>query len=365
MTGRLHKALPWLAVALLAAAVVAAGLAGSGRRDGPPLDPRSTAPDGTKGLVELLRALGAEVEVGSGPPTAATDTVLLLEDTLDEPAGDELLAWVRQGGVLVVADPSSTLTDLRPGAYVSSFGIVPVRPGCDYPLAAGVRQVRLSGDQLFEVPPGAVGCFRQDGAAWLVAQDLEQGHLVRVGGPGFLVNSRLGEADNAVLAANLLAPRRGSRVLVLLPPPPGGGDRSLFSLIAPQVWLALLQLALAFLALALWRGRRLGQPVLEPQPVQIPGSEIVLAVGNLLHRARSPGQAGTVLAEDLRRTLAERLGLPASVPVERLADAAAERTGVPRERLLSVLGGTPRSEAELATYAQTIESIRREVVSVR
>src|SRR6266581_6954843 len=76
--------------------------------------------------------------------------------------------------------------------------------------------------------------------------------------------------------------------------------------VAPRVRLAMWQLVVAFAVLVLWRARRLGRPVAEAQPVQIPGSELVVAVGNLLQRARGRGQAAGLLTDDLRRTLAER-----------------------------------------------------------
>ena len=47
---------------------------------------------------------------------------------------------------------------------------------------------------------------------------------------------------------------------------------------------SLWQLALGFLVFALWKARRLGRPVAEPQPVELAASELTVAVGNLLQR---------------------------------------------------------------------------------
>jgi hypothetical protein len=122
----------------------------------------------------------------------------------------------------------------------------------------------------------------------------------------------------------------------------------------------------AFVLLALWRARRLGRPVVEPQPVQLPGAELVVAVGNLLQRAKSRRQAAGLLTDDLRRSLAERLGLPASTPPDQVADAVAARTGIPRERVLRTLSqATPGDEAELVALSQAVDTIRREVIRVR
>ncbi len=362
---RLRAALPWV---LLAAGLVAAGVIGAQRfRSGAPLDPGSAAPDGTKGVVELLRELGATVHVTAELPDAEVSSALLLSDDLDAARHAALLAWVRAGGVLVVADPRSAITRARPvGATAIGFVPAELERRCDEPALRDVDRVAAPGDSVLAVPDGARGCFPRRGGAWLVIQPEGSGTVVRLGGPAALVNAELGHADNALLVSSLLAPSPGARVTVLRPPPPGGGRRTLADLVAPRVKLAIVQLVLAFALLALWRARRLGRPVREPQPVQIPASELVVAVGALLQRARGRAQAAAVLADDLRRSLAERLGLPPSAPAEQVADAAAARTGIPRERILgSLQHASPRDEAELVALAAAIESVRREVSSVR
>jgi hypothetical protein len=229
---------------------------------------------------------------------------------------------------------------------------------------------------VFEIPEGqgapgnrpdaTQACFPRNDGGWLLVQPLGGGTVVRLGGASALVNQELGEADNAILLASLLVPVEGTAVQVLQPPLPGGGTAGLGDLIAPRVRLALWQLVLAFVLLALWRARRLGRPVAEPQPVQLPGAELVVAVGNLLQRAKGRGQAAGLLTDDLRRSLAERLGLPPSTPADQVADTVAERTGIPRERVLRTLTRTtPRDEAELVALSQAVDTIRREVTRVR
>jgi hypothetical protein len=221
---------------------------------------------------------------------------------------------------------------------------------------------------VFGVPEGAGGraCFPRNDGAWLLVQPVGTGSVVRLGGASVLVNENLGKADNGVLLASLLVPAEGTTVQVLQPPLPGGGTAGLGDLIAPRVRLALWQLVVAFVLLALWRARRLGRPVAEPQPVQLSGAELVVAVGNLLQRAKGRGQAAGLLTDDLRRSLAERLGLPASAPPDQVADTVAARTGIPRERVLRTLTHrTPRDEAELVALSQAVDAIRREVIRVR
>jgi hypothetical protein len=370
-----RRALPWVAVVLGVALVVA--VAGRGAEEGNPLDPASPGPLGTKGLVEVLRGLGGRVTVSAGQPGTGTDTALLLSDDLTPQRRQGLLDWVRRGGTLVVADPSSGVTRVEPTGS-TRFGLLDaeIERRCAVPALRDAERVAAPGGVVFEIPegqgapgnrPGATqACFPRNDGAWLLVQPLGGGTVVRLGGASALVNQELGEADNAILLASLLVPVEGTAVQVLQPPLPGGGTAGLGDLIAPRVRLALWQLVLAFVLLALWRARRLGRPVAEPQPVQLPGAELVVAVGNLLQRAKGRGQAAGLLTDDLRRSLAERLGLPPSTPADQVADTVAERTGIPRERVLRTLTRTtPRDEAELVALSQAADSIRREVTRVR
>jgi Domain of unknown function (DUF4350) len=364
------RVLPWVAVVLGVALVVA--VAGRPGEEGNPLDPASPGPLGTKGLVEVLRELGGRVRVSADRPGTGTETALLLSDDLSPGRRQRLLDWVGRGGTLVVADPSSGVTAVEQ-AGSTQIGLLDaeIERRCDVAALADVGRVAAPGGIVFEIPegqgtPGGTrACFPRNDGAWLLVQPVGSGTVVRLGGASVLVNRELGEADNAVLLASLLVPVEGTTVQVLQPPLPGGGDAGLTDLIAPRVRLALWQLVVAFVLLALWRARRLGRPVAEPQPVQLPGAELVVAVGNLLQRAKGRGQAAGVLTDDLRRSLAERLGLPPSTPADQVADTVAARTGIPRERVLRTLTrSTPRDEAELVALSQAIDTVRREVIRV-
>jgi hypothetical protein len=371
-----RRALPWVAVALGLALVVA--VAGRGPEEGNPLDPASPGPLGTKGLVEVLRGLGGRVSVSADRPGAGTETALLLSDDLTPERRRGVLDWVGRGGTLVVADPGSGVTEVEPvGSTRVGLLDAEIERRCEVAALGDVGRVAAPGGVVFKVPEGPAGpggtggggaraCFPRNDGAWLLVQPLGEGTVVRLGGASVLVNQELGEADNAILLASLLVPVEGTTVQVLQPPLPGGGTAGLGDLIAPRVRLALWQLVVAFVLLALWRARRLGRPVAEPQPVQLPGAELVAAVGNLLQRAKGRGQAAGLLTDDLRRSLAERLGLPPSAPADQVADAVAARTAVPRERVLRTLTQTtPGDEAELVALSQAIDTVRREVTRVR
>lgn len=357
---RLRAALP---LVLLGAAVVAvAAVAGPGP-SGAPLDPRSTAPDGTRALVQTLSALGADVRVGVPRPVAGDDVALLFTDRLGEARRQAVLDWVRAGGVLVVADPRSELTPRPVGPATVAGAHVPMSRSCDVAALAAVGEV-APGGAVYEAPAGAEACFARRDGHWLVVRAEGDGVVVALGGPDVFVNARLDSADHARLAAALLAPHPGTRLALLRPARPGEGEATLGDLVPTRVRLALGQLAVGFVILAAWRARRLGAPAVERQPVDLPASELVVATGNLLHQARARRRAATLLREDLRRTLGERLGLPPGTAPDDLADAVATRTGVDRGEVAGVLAAEAGDEEALVVLARSAERVRRAATAV-
>lgn len=350
--------------------VFVALVAGGPKSSGPALDPDSTSATGTKAFRLLLEESGARVDVRDTTPDRATDVAVLLADTTSAAMTDELQRWVEQGGILVVADARSSFT---PGASSTTdrFGVVNAslaRGDCRIDALQAVDRVAPPGAGVrFGVPEGADGCFTDEGgAAFVVDVPTGQGHIVSVGSAGVFTNEALGNFDNAVLAVDLMAPRPGTRVAVLWGMAPDGGagtDDRLSDLISTGVRLAFLQAFVAFLIYAWWRGRRLGPPVLELQPVQIGGSELVAAVGNLLQQTRDPDRAARLLRADLRRRLSERLGLPPGAPPDIIADVTAARSGVDRHRVARAVSDLPvRTEDELLDLARDIDTIRTEVL---
>lgn len=353
-------------VALLVIVVAVAVLGGRPPEDGEALSPTATGPLGTKGLVLFLDELGVDVELTAGVPGDDVDLALLLQDRLTGVPQEQLRRWVSDGGTLVVADPSSPFTPLLAGSADPFGGIVSSsipRGDCTIDALAGAERIDPHGGVRFDVAGATGRCFGDDEGALVVTNRVGQGTVVAVGGAGVFTNEALGQFDNAVLAGALLAPRPGGTVAFLEPPLPGSGDRTLSDLVAPGVKAALLQLAVAFAVYAVWRARRLGHPIEEPQPVQIAGSELVGAVGELLQQTRSPERAATSLREDLRRHLCAHLGLAIDAGPDVVATITAQRTGLDAEVVYAALAGPPvTTDQDLVALAQSIESIREELL---
>ena len=336
--------------------------------DGDPFDPRSTGRLGARALVLLLEDLGGRVTVGERVPGDGTDVALVLDDRLSERQRVGLAAWTRDGGVLVVADEASPLHQAPSGDRVGPelFGGAVDRGRCDIGALRDAERLDVDGGTAFRRQAGSAGCFGDDDQAVIVATPAGDGVVVSVGAPTLLVNERLASASNAVAAAALLAPRPGTAIAVMEAAAPGAGDETLRDLIPSGVIDAVLQLGVAFVVLALWRSRRLGRPVREPQPVQIEGSELVVAVGNLLQRSKDPERSGALLRRDLHRRLTQGLGLPADATPAQVAEAAAARGAGSVERVRDVLTGSPvTTDAELLALATEVDAVLQDVLHGR
>jgi hypothetical protein len=91
-----------------------------------------------------------------------------------------------------------------------------------------------------------------------------------------------------------------------------------------------------------------------------------VAVGILLQQGRRRDAAAGMIRASLRRTLVERLGVPADASPEALAEVAAARTGVDRATVVAALSNTlPTDDDALVVLARTVELLRNEVAHAR
>jgi hypothetical protein len=313
--------------------------------------------------VVLLHELGGDVRVGQRVPDADTHVALLLHDGLDDQARKQLVAWVAAGNTLVLADPESPLS---PGtAGFAGFGRID-RDSCDIEGLDDVAQLDVPVGSDLRARPPVRSCFGDGSTAFIVRKPRGEGAIVTIGGADVFTNELLDAADNSVLAVRLLLPSEGAAIAVLDPNPPGSGTTTLGDLIADRVFQAILQVGVAFLVYALWRSRRVGRPVTEPQPVAIAGSQFVRAVGGLQQRSRSTDRAATTLRLETRRLLSERFGVPLTMDTASLAELTTARTGLDRNKVAAALSDAPiLDEASLVTLGQQLDTIRQEVLDGR
>jgi len=322
-----------------------------------PFDPRSGGPSGTRGLVLLLERLDADVSlVHTLDANDAADgtRVLVLRADLSDRQTSELTAFARAGGVVVWADPTIdpfSLTDIA--GQLPAVDWTPSAEDYNVPIdecSIGALQhltgVLAPSAFVFRSGGDSQTCFGDDRSSFVVATPYGKGWAVQLGDNEQFTNRFLRYADNAALATALLAPRAGAHVDILL----GDGaapqtsraevteERTLFDLVRPSVWMALAQLAIAFIVFAAAVAIRPGRPVREPEQVPLESSELVVASGRLMQRAGHAQRAGLLLRSDCYRRLCAEHHLSPSTTVDRLdAIIAAQSTVAPgtvTERLL-------------------------------
>jgi hypothetical protein len=345
-----------------------------------PFDPRSGAADGTRGLVVLLQRYGADVEISRTVPAAGSDRrLLVIQDRLTDLQRASLLHVAEAGGTVVVADPRSALGDPRGATVIDSRAAsvgpqrdlqINVESGrCDIAALSHLRGVHVVNGIQRAVRQGDRSCFGDGAEAFAVARARGTGVIVALGDNAVLTNAYLRLADNAGVATALLAPVKGTKVTIVLGDVApktaadiGTGTRSLADLVRPGVWMAMLQLAIAFVLLAIARAIRPGRPVREPEQVPVAGSELVAATGRLMHRAHHDQRAAWLLRGDLYRDLCAHHRLPPTTPVDALDRAVSERSGLAPGTVAEVLGRDATDASQLLALSRTIQQIRDHVL---
>lgn len=352
-----------------------------------PFDPRSESGTGTRGLVVLLEQQGAAVDIVHSAPSAESGgRVLVLQDRLNDGQRRDLLAFVDAGGIAIVADHDSTLiSGLRTSGTIS--GDLPsnlnndnsVDPQINVPLATcdvgsldHLRGVYSPDGVRFATQGADRGCFQNTNGAFVLVHAQGMGFIVQLGDNRPFTNEYLRYADNGPLATALLAPSGDSRVSILLGAKApktvadiGTGDKTLSDLVRPGVWMAIAQLALAFIVFAIARAIRPGRPVREPEQVPIAGSELVVATGNLMQRARHAERAGWLLRGNLYRSLCRQYHLPPTATIDAVDAAVSSRTNLPPGHVAAVLQREVQDNNGLVQLSNSLEGIREVALAGR
>ena len=138
----------------------------------------------------------------------------------------------------------------------------------------------------------------------------------------------------------------------------GTGDEKLLDLVRPGVWMAIAQLALAFVVLCIARGVRPGRAVREPQATPIAGNELIVATGNLMQRAHHFDRAGWLMRAELYRQLVAHYRAPADISIDQISVLVGRRAGVDPADIKSVLGAEVSSAEQLTSLAARIDRLR-------
>ena len=310
--------------------------------------------------------LGEPWPLGGSDEGGELDDVEDVFDTYGVPVGD-LVPYSARELADTPAEPRDPGRCDVPG--LEALGPIDVAFAWDFPA--------VGGDQVCYGDTSAGFVAPEEESAMISSRELGSGRVVILASPYLWANARLQPAKetggeplaNAATALVLTGAAPGVTIEVVDASPSAEpsieGSEGPLELMPLPVRLALAQLVVVALLFLWWRSVRLGRPVEEPLPVEIAGSELVVAVGDLLRRKGSPDRAAAALRADAREVLAARLGTTGAHD-EVLVATVAARTGrsVDDVRAALIGGSTVDSSATLVTLARTLESIRTEVLSV-
>jgi Domain of unknown function (DUF4350) len=359
--------------ALVVAAIVLVALVTAlieSRSHGGYLDPESAAPDGAMAIRVLLEQQGVQVTVARSTGTATTaaggSTLVVASSNLLS-AGQLAELSGTASSDLVLLDPSpDVLRQLAPELEpIGSVATATRAPVCALDAAQRAGPAVTGGSTFQSIAAGVGGvqlCYPDNGAATLARITGSDGRTVTVLGSGTtFTNALLGNEGNAALALNLLGQHQQLTWYVATPEV-GSGGASASQLLPTWVLIALVQLALAVLALAFWRGRRLGPVVVEPLPVVVRAAEATEGRARLYRRSGARDLAALHLRAAAIARLTPLVGLDRGASPAEVCSAISAHSGwQPADVAALMYGSAPPDDQALVRLASGLDTLERTV----
>jgi hypothetical protein len=371
----------WRWVLVVLGVVLVAGVAAllpEPRTSGTPLAPDNPGDDGAMAVAEVLGEQGVRVEYVRGTVAAlaaadAGSTLLISSDAMLSTEQVRELADSPADLVLLDAPVlAAAVTEGRMG-----FGY----PGPDQAMSRQTAQcadpdarvagaVRTGGAGLNGVSGARSDtlCFPLGDDRFAYGSTEAGGRRVDLFGDSLLFsNARVTDEGNAALALRALG--RHDHLVWYIPEAGDTGairgqdaGAGLTALLPPQAVALGLLSVLVLLALAVWRGRRLGPVVSERLPVVVRAAETTRGRARLYRRGRAYGHAAAALRAGAADRCARRLGLPASAAPEHVISALARATGWDERTIGELLyGPPPTDDAGLRSLARRLDEMESEV----
>ena len=356
------------------------------------LDPASTSGDGSHALADILGERGFHVvrvysaasalaalgpattaNTGAAPSRPAATLIITSPDLLTARQRTRL---ARAPADLFLVEPgSASLTALAPGVLVAAhtgrvFGQF-LLPRCRLTAATLAGSANVGGFA-YRVPARAAACYLVSGHPSLVRYRAGGRAVTVLGSGAALTNSMLAKNGNAALVLNLLSAHR--RIVWLTPEPavrppgPPAGQHPVTSghaapsLIPWPAWLLVIQVGIAVLLVALWRGRRLGPLISERLPVVVRASETVEGHARLYQSRRARDRAAAALRDSMLTRVLPALGLVRDSPEAAVTGALAASSRLGQPEISSIVyGPAPPTDAELVRLARSLDELERQV----
>ncbi|WP_371481210.1 DUF4350 domain-containing protein [Kitasatospora sp. NBC_00315] len=361
---------------LLVAGLLLAGLRGDSSY--PALDPRSGDPSGTRAVARLLERQGLTVDTttDAAQHPAGPDTLVVPDPDRLSPQQLRDLADAHHARLVLISPGDDTLAVLAPAVRQSVRGDMPDYAAptgtpalCSLPDAVRAGTAYL-GELLYQPGRDGQGCYpRHSGYALVREPAADGGDVIVLGSGGFLTNDKIDEDGNASLALGLLGSR--PHLTWFLPDlsvdAPVNRQKELTDFIPDGWYWAGLQLAVAALLAAAWRGRRLGPVVSEDLPVVVRAAETTEGRARLYRRAKARGRAADALRRATLHRLAPVLGVPLVQGVPdptALCAAVTDRLAggrAPGAVQVLLYGPPPTDDAALLRLADDLDALERQV----
>jgi hypothetical protein len=400
-----------LGVVLTGAAIVLALAAGAGwfeekADEAPPIRTTySSNPEGTKAFWMLMDRLDmplTRLQQSFKGRTLASVDVLFILDPMEDLGGEErsaLEAWIAGGGVLVyhgvfgLAGGFETTGDSfgYPAGMPRHYGddalsTKPVPPSlADLPLARDVERIVFADSDTLYVPDGTevkrretdTDLFADSSGLRIATRQVGEGRTIALADTSFLSNRLLGQGDNCVLAANVVAyaldEARGGRVAYDEYHMGFGDHATSWS----TLWAALFQNSAGWAVLTaagagacylIYKGRRFGTRRAPQRTRRRSKLEYVHSVGATYRAAGAHGLAFRILFGWFRSRCAELTGLPETAGSSLIAAHLARRTGKPQagyenafEAYEKALAMQKLSDRRLTALLQHMANMEREI----
>jgi hypothetical protein len=328
------------------------------------LDPDSVAPEGSRALAQLLRDRGVDVRRTRELPAGATDTILVVEPQL---LGERRLAELTSGGgarhVVLIAPRRVTALG-RTIDPAREQSVHSRQPACDLDVAETAGSAHLGGTS-YTTDGDAVTCYAAAGRPTLVQVRRGDAAVTVLGAGDPLTNALLDDDGNAALAIGLLSEH--PVVHWVLPGVSGtagdeGGDQDLDALLPDRIGWLELQLLVAGIVTALWRGRRLGPVVAERLPVVVRAAEAVEGRAQLYAAGRARGRAAEQLRTGARDRLVRALALAPDASPDAVVGAVSARSRRDGTTIAALLyGPAPDDDESLVRLATELDTLDSEV----
>jgi hypothetical protein len=339
---------------------------------------RSTA-YGTQAFYTLLQESRFNVTRFEKPFTELKDrevgTLLVIAppDTHnpDQEEFEAVNKWVEAGGLLIVIDRDINISvgdaAVRTEHADLKSTVHTLQPT---PLTRGVERVALSeyATRVKVDSRSATYHIGDDQAAVVADAQVGKGRVVLLTDPYLVANNGISQADNVVLALNLLAERPAGKIAFdeyhhgYGASTTGQGLMSYFRG-TPVPWM-MWQAGLIAALVVYSRGRRFGRPLPLKRERRTTNLEFVSSMANITRLARATDLAMENIYGEFRKRLCRFGGVPAKIENEKLAFAVARRSKLDERALATLLArceevsrGEQVGEPELLTLVTRIREI--------